>query len=203
MNSSFAWTANDVLGRHHSKRARALLPNLPKTRSRSSGATKQIIRSTKKHSSFSDSGIPFYVCPGTSSWCSIAGRTDNMLANRRAARGRGRDCTAPPDISTPTGAITDICSLAHSYAGLAAGAAMSWCFQSDHNLPLPRLLDLHVFKDSAEVMAPPPETGKRLPGGGEANRQSIGACSVFLCLHRRHLIQWMELPRRDWRRRLR
>jgi hexosaminidase len=33
---------------------------------------------------FCQSGVPFYVCPGTSSWCSIAGRTDNMLANQRA-----------------------------------------------------------------------------------------------------------------------
>ncbi|HMA37682.1 MAG TPA: beta-N-acetylhexosaminidase, partial [Chloroflexia bacterium] len=28
---------------------------------------------------FAAAGIPFYVCPGTSSWCSIAGRTDNAL----------------------------------------------------------------------------------------------------------------------------
>ena len=39
-------------------------------------------------SRFSQSGVPFYVCPGTSSWCSIAGRTDNMLANQRRRRGR-------------------------------------------------------------------------------------------------------------------
>ena len=30
---------------------------------------------------FAESGIPFYVCPGTSSWCSLAGRTDNALRN--------------------------------------------------------------------------------------------------------------------------
>src|SRR5690606_15793326 len=28
-----------------------------------------------------EKGISYYVCPGTSSWSSIAGRTDNMLNN--------------------------------------------------------------------------------------------------------------------------
>lgn len=30
---------------------------------------------------FRDACIPFYVCPGTSSWSSIAGRTSNMIKN--------------------------------------------------------------------------------------------------------------------------
>jgi hypothetical protein len=32
-----------------------------------------------------DAGLPFYVCPGTSSWQSIGGRADNMLTNVRSA----------------------------------------------------------------------------------------------------------------------
>ncbi|MEE8170722.1 MAG: glycoside hydrolase family 20 zincin-like fold domain-containing protein, partial [Phycisphaerae bacterium] len=32
---------------------------------------------------------PFYVCPGTSSWCSFSGRTDNALDNLRAAAQAG------------------------------------------------------------------------------------------------------------------
>ena len=34
---------------------------------------------------FQKAGIPNYVCPGTSSWNSIAGRTDNMFNNIRNA----------------------------------------------------------------------------------------------------------------------
>lgn len=30
---------------------------------------------------FEKAGLDFYVCPGTSAWCSLAGRTDNMMAN--------------------------------------------------------------------------------------------------------------------------
>src|SRR5699024_878527 len=38
--------------------------------------------SFEKHSRMlRNANIPFYVCPGTSSWSSISGRTDNMLAN--------------------------------------------------------------------------------------------------------------------------
>jgi hypothetical protein len=32
-----------------------------------------------------EAGLPFYVCPGTSSWQSIGGRLDNMVANVRSA----------------------------------------------------------------------------------------------------------------------
>jgi hexosaminidase len=38
---------------------------------------------------FAASGIPFYVCPGTSSWTSIAGRTGNALGNLLSAAENG------------------------------------------------------------------------------------------------------------------
>lgn len=38
---------------------------------------------------FAASGVPFYVCPGTSSWNSIAGRTENALANLENAARNG------------------------------------------------------------------------------------------------------------------
>src|SRR5262249_41747840 len=34
---------------------------------------------------FKEAGIPFYVCPGTSSWLSCSGRTDNAIANLKSA----------------------------------------------------------------------------------------------------------------------
>ena len=43
----------------------------------------------KETAAFRDAGVPFYVCPGTSSWCSISGRTDNASgesAQRRRER---------------------------------------------------------------------------------------------------------------------
>jgi hypothetical protein len=39
-----------------------------------------------------------------------------------------------------------------SYAGFAAGAANSWCVESNADVPLADVLDLHVFMDEAKVM---------------------------------------------------
>jgi len=101
---------------------------------------------------FAESGIPFYVCPGTSSWCSISGRTDNMLANQLAAAEAGLKHGAIGHLNTDWGDYGHLQYLPVSYAGLAAGAAMAWCVQSNRDLPLARLLDAHVFEDAAEVM---------------------------------------------------
>ena len=101
---------------------------------------------------FSRGGVGFYVCPGTSSWCSIAGRTDNMLANQRAAAEAGLAHGAAGYLNADWGDHGHLQYLPMSYAGLAAGAAMSWCLQSNRDLPLPRVLDVHVLADAAGVM---------------------------------------------------
>ena len=33
---------------------------------------------------FRKAGVPYYVCPGTGSWISLIGRTDNAMANIRS-----------------------------------------------------------------------------------------------------------------------
>jgi len=96
-------------------------------------------------------GSDFYVCPGTSSWCSIAGRTDNMLANQLSAATAGLARGAAGYLNTDWGDHGHLQYLPFSYPGFAAGAALSWCLDSNRNLPLARLLDLYVFKDSAGV----------------------------------------------------
>jgi len=101
---------------------------------------------------FARSGIPFYVCPGTSSWLSIAGRTDNMLANQINAAKSGLKHSAVGFLNTDWGDHGHLQYLPISYAGFAAGAAMSWCFESNENLDLPRVLDVHAFGDSSGVM---------------------------------------------------
>jgi hexosaminidase len=96
--------------------------------------------------------IPFYVCPGTSSWCSIAGRTDNMLANQQAAAQAGLAHGAAGFLSTDWGDFGHLQYWPISFPGLATGAALSWCLDSNRNLNLPAVLDTHVFQDSARVM---------------------------------------------------
>jgi hexosaminidase len=99
-----------------------------------------------------EAGLSFYVCPGTSSWCSIAGRTDNMLANQRAAAEAGLRHGAIGYLNTDWGDFGHLQYWPISFAGLAAGAAFSWCLDSNRDIDLPAALDLQVFRDSAQVM---------------------------------------------------
>ncbi|HEX4053342.1 MAG TPA: family 20 glycosylhydrolase [Tepidisphaeraceae bacterium] len=101
---------------------------------------------------FSESGLEFYVCPGTSSWCSIAGRTDNMLANQCAAAQAGLAHRASGYLNTDWGDYGHLQYLPLTYAGLAAGAGISWCLESNRDLPLARMLDVHAFEDAAGIM---------------------------------------------------
>jgi len=80
-------------------------------------------------------GIPFYVCPGTSSWNSIGGRTENMLANIINAAVNGYK----------QGAIGLLCTdwgdnghyqptYITSYLGFLAAAEFSWNSHSEKNI---------------------------------------------------------------------
>ncbi len=106
----------------------------------------------KNAAALAAANLPFYVCPGTSSWCSIAGRTDNMLANQRAAAEAGLRHKAAGYLNTDWGDFGHLQYWPVSFAGIAAGAALSWCADSNRNLDLPAALDAHLFKDSAQVM---------------------------------------------------
>ena len=124
---------------------------------------------------FGQSGLEFYVCPGTSSWCSIAGRTDNMLANQRAAAEAGLAHGAGGYLNADWGDYGHLQYLPMSYAGLAAGAGMSWCLESNRDLPLAQRLDVHAFADSAGVMGKAAcELGNVYKAVGKIIRQPIG-----------------------------
>ena len=101
---------------------------------------------------FAQANVPFYVCPGTSSWCSIAGRTDNCLANLKNAAANGRKHGAIGYLITDWGDYGHMQYLPISYLGFAAGAAYSWCLKTNANLPMAQALDTHAFLDDTGVM---------------------------------------------------
>lgn len=101
---------------------------------------------------FAGSGIPFYVCPGTSSWNSIAGRTDNAMGNIRSAVENGLKHGAIGCLNTDWGDGGHWQFLPASYLGFAYGAALSWAFQQNKEANVPALLDNFVFEDSAGIM---------------------------------------------------
>lgn len=101
---------------------------------------------------FGATGVPFYVCPGTSSWSSIAGRTANCLENLRSAAENGIRHGAIGYLNTDWGDGGHWQYLPVSYLGFAAGAAYAWAYAANRDLDVPRALDAHVFGDAAGVL---------------------------------------------------
>ena len=101
---------------------------------------------------FAEAGVDFYVCPGTSSWRSIAGRTDNCLGNLRNAARAGVRLGADGYLITDWGDGGHMQYQPVSYPGCAAGAAYAWDLKSNRDLDLARALDLHCFHDDAGVL---------------------------------------------------
>jgi hexosaminidase len=103
-------------------------------------------------SRFEEAGIPFYVCPGTSSWLSLAGRTDNALGNLLNAAEAGLKHGASGYLITDWGDKGHWQSLPVSYLGIIAGAGLAWSLEANRNLDLPTALNRHAFEDAAGVM---------------------------------------------------
>lgn len=101
---------------------------------------------------FLNSGIPFYVCPGTSSWNTFAGRTDNAIGNLRSAAINGLKHGGIGYLITDWGDHGNWQTNSVSYLGFAYGAAVSWAQDTNLDIDLPPLLDWFVFEDHAGVM---------------------------------------------------
>ncbi|MFD0711918.1 glycoside hydrolase family 20 zincin-like fold domain-containing protein [Paenibacillus sp. GCM10027626] len=97
-------------------------------------------------------GMPFYVCPGTSCWNSIVGRTDNMRGNLLGAALAGKQYGASGYLNTHW---YDVISLHHFpllYAGLAYGAAVSWDVDNNRDIAIADYLNRFIFEDRNAVM---------------------------------------------------
>jgi len=101
---------------------------------------------------FAAAGIPFYVCPGTSSWCSLAGRTDNAIGNLLNAAENGLKHSATGYLNTDWGDLGHWQFLPISYLGFAVGAAYSWALDANRDLDVPRAVSLHAFRDPTGAM---------------------------------------------------
>jgi hexosaminidase len=102
---------------------------------------------------FAQSKVPFYVCPGTSSWMTLIGRHDNAFTNLRQAAAAGHRNGAIGFLNTDWGDGGHPQPLAVSYLPYLTGAALSWCAASfDENLLIP-VLSLHVFQDETRRLA--------------------------------------------------
>ena len=96
---------------------------------------------------FAAAGIPFYVCPGTSSWNTLAGRTQSALGNLLNAAENGVKHGAVGYLNTDWGDLGHWQPPPVSYLGLAYGAAVSWACDANRDLDMPLALSRYAFRD--------------------------------------------------------
>ena len=96
---------------------------------------------------FAEAKVPFYVCPGTSTWNSVVGRTDNMLGNLKNAAKNGLAAGALGLLNTDWGDRGHWQPMPVSFGPYAYGAAVSWSLAASSKLDLARALDLFAFRD--------------------------------------------------------
>jgi hypothetical protein len=94
---------------------------------------------------FAKSGIPFYVCPGTSTWQTLIGRHDNALANLRAAAKAGRKHGAIGYLVTDWGDGGHPQPLTVSWPMFLAGASLAWNAKGFDEKMLQLVLSREVF----------------------------------------------------------
>jgi hypothetical protein len=103
----------------------------------------------KEAKSFAEAGVPFYVCPGTSSWNSLTGRTNNCLKNLQNASKNGSKFGTEGFLNTDWGDGGHHQYQPLSYIGYAGGAAAAWNSKSDLERDVPAYLNREVFKDAS------------------------------------------------------
>ncbi len=132
---------------------------------------------SKQCRAFAEAGVEYYVCPGTSAWNSITGRTDNCLANLENAARNGLRHDATGYLITDWGDGGHHQVLPISYVGFAAGAAYSWCLRTNRGTDLAGAISRHFFQDATDTLgAFCLDLGRapnRIPGIQRANRSAI------------------------------
>lgn len=82
---------------------------------------------------FAASGVPFYVCPGTSAWNCLSGRAANCIGNLINAAENGKKNGAAGYLVTDWGDGGHHQYPPVSWLGISAGAACSWCLAANRD----------------------------------------------------------------------
>jgi hypothetical protein len=98
------------------------------------------------------SGLETYTVPGTSTWNSIAGRTDNMISNLNNAARLARQYGSRGYLITEWGDNGHWQPLSAAYAGFLHGASVAWNYEQGQTLDLAEALNVYAFEDSAQQM---------------------------------------------------
>jgi hypothetical protein len=107
----------------------------------------------KEAAQFEKAKIPFYVCPGTSTWQTLIGRHDNALANLRAAAKAGKKFGAIGYLITDWGDGGHPQPMAVSWPMFLAGASLAWNAKAFDESKLVSVLSRDVFEDPTGKVA--------------------------------------------------
>ena len=107
----------------------------------------------KEAAQFAKAKIPFYVCPGTSTWQTLIGRHDNALANLRAAAKAGKKSGAAGYLITDWGDGGHPQPLAVSWPMLLAGASLAWNANGFDEQKMVPVLSRDLFADATGRIA--------------------------------------------------
>ena len=99
---------------------------------------------------FAQAGLQFYVCPGTSSWNTLGGRTTNALGNLRSAAENGLKHGAAGYLNTEWGDNGHWQTLPINYLGFGMGAAYSWAWEANRAADVPRVISQFAFDDPSD-----------------------------------------------------
>ncbi|MBI2433770.1 MAG: family 20 glycosylhydrolase, partial [Candidatus Hydrogenedentes bacterium] len=101
---------------------------------------------------FQENGVRFYVVPGTSSWNSLLGRTENALGNLRNAAENGIQFGGEGFLVTDWGDGGHWQFLPVSLLPFAYGAGVSWCYETNKDADAAAVASRYAFQDSAGIM---------------------------------------------------
>lgn len=102
---------------------------------------------TGKCQNLAANGLEWYVCPGTSSWCSFGGRTQNALANLQQAARAGVEHRATGYLITDWGDGGHRQYWSASVVPITYGAAVAWNERANRKLDAARAASLFAFDD--------------------------------------------------------
>ena len=101
---------------------------------------------------FAEHAVPFWVCPGTSSWNSLVGRLANARANLRDAVDVGLARGATGFLLTDWGDNGHLQPPSVSFAPLLDAAGLAWNAARHRDLDLAARLDAIAFEDEARAL---------------------------------------------------
>lgn len=101
---------------------------------------------------FQKSGVPFYVCPGTSSWVSLSGRTKRAFTNIINAAENGRKFGAIGILLTDWGDHGHWQTYPCSFPAFVYSAGVSWSIDTNKEANIISLLDRYVYMDDEKIL---------------------------------------------------